>query len=109
MLIHEIAEGGFSVGSESLAPGDEPRILTRVMTPPGALDDELRAEVVRRVNQEIVDALGEEFADPTRSLCLVDEATFSGGGVVVSFGDVMRWVGLDPDTRKPLAVGTEAA
>jgi phenylpyruvate tautomerase PptA (4-oxalocrotonate tautomerase family) len=109
MLIHELPEGSFSIGSEPLSSGDEPRILTRVMTPPGALDDERRAEVVRRVNEEIVDALGGEFADPTKSLCLVDELTFSGGGIVVSFSDVMRWVGLDPETRQPIAAGAEAA
>lgn len=110
MLIHELPEGSFSIGSEPLSAGDEPRILTRVTTPPGALDDERRAEVVKRVNQEIVDALGEEFADVTKSFCLVDErCTFSGGGVVVSFADVMRWVGLDPETRQPIAAGTEAA
>jgi phenylpyruvate tautomerase PptA (4-oxalocrotonate tautomerase family) len=105
MLIHEMPEGSFSIGSEPLSSGSEPRILTRVNTPRGALDDERRAEVVRRVNQEIVDALGEEFADPTKSMCLVDELTFSGGGIVVSFEDVMRWVGLDPETREPLMVG----
>jgi len=104
MLIHEMPEGNFSVGSEPLSSGGDPRVLTRVVTPHGALDDERRAEVVRRVNQEVVDALGDEFADPTKSICLVGEFTFSGGGIVVTFDDVMRWVGLDPETRKPLAV-----
>lgn len=109
MLIHELPDGGFSIGGEPLSRGDEPRILTRVLTPPGALDDERRAEVVKRVNEEIVDALGAEFAEPTRSLCLVGELAFSGGGILVSFGDVMRWVGLDPETRKPLAATAGAA
>lgn len=102
MLIHEVPEGNFSVGSEPLSSGLEPRVLTRVVTPHGALDDERRAEVVRRVNHEVVEALGEEFADPTRSICLLGELTFSGGGIVVTFDDVMRWVGLDPETRQPL-------
>lgn len=110
MLIHEMPEGSWSIGSEPLLADAPPRILTRVTTPPGALDDELRAEVVRRVNQEIVDALGEEFADVTKSICLVDEhTTFSGGGIVVGFDDVMRWVGLDPETREPIAAGAHAA
>jgi hypothetical protein len=57
----------------------------------------------------VVDALGEEFADPTKSICLVGELTFSGGGIVVTFDDVMRWVGLDPETREPLTVAQAPA
>ncbi|MFL5911552.1 MAG: 4-oxalocrotonate tautomerase family protein [Gaiellaceae bacterium] len=109
MLIHEVAEGNFSVGSEPLSSEGEARVLTRVVTPHGALDDERRAEVVRRVNHEVVEALGEEFADPTKSICLVGELTFSGGGIVVTFDDVMRWVGLDPETREPLTAAQTPA
>lgn len=109
MLIHEMPPGSFSIGSEPLSSGDEPRILTRVMVPPGALSDELRAELVRRVNLELVETLGEEFTDVTKSLCLVDEScVFSGGGIVVSYADVMRWVGLDPETREPLPAMAES-
>jgi hypothetical protein len=62
------------------------------------------------VNEEIVAAVGQELADPTKNICLIDEQTnFSGGGIVVSFEDVMRFVGLDPETRQPLAAGVDAA
>ena len=109
MLIHELPEGGWSIGSELLSAGDH-RVLTRVSVPPGALTDELRAELASRVNEEIVAAVGQELADPTKNICLIDEQTnFSGGGIVVSFEDVMRFVGLDPETRQPLAAGVDAA
>jgi phenylpyruvate tautomerase PptA (4-oxalocrotonate tautomerase family) len=94
MLIHEMPAGSWSVGSEILTADEGPRVLTRVNVPHGSLNDERRAEVAARVNREVVDALGEELADPTKSFCLIVEQTFSGGGIVVSFADLVQWLGL---------------
>src|SRR5437764_3886873 len=92
MLIHEMPEGSWSVGSRVISAADEPRVLTRVTVPRGAMDDERRAAIASRVNQEIVDALGDALADPTKSICVLDDgSTFSGGGMVASFDQIMSW------------------
>jgi phenylpyruvate tautomerase PptA (4-oxalocrotonate tautomerase family) len=110
MLIHELPEGSWSIGSVPLSAGEPPRVLTRVMVPQGSLNDERRAELVARVNEEVVGALGEDVADPTKSICLVDEqCTFSGGGIVVSFADIMRWLDLEPESREVVTTGADAA
>jgi phenylpyruvate tautomerase PptA (4-oxalocrotonate tautomerase family) len=96
MLIHEMPAGSWSVGSEVLTPELGRRIVTRVAVPHGAVDDEKRRDIVARVNAEIVSALGEEFADPTKSFCLIEENTFSGGGQLVSFEQLVEWLGLQP-------------
>jgi phenylpyruvate tautomerase PptA (4-oxalocrotonate tautomerase family) len=94
MLIHEVPEGSWSVGSQVQSRGDEPRVLTRVSMPHGSLNDERRADIAMRVNREVVNALGNQFTDPTKSFCLISEQTFSGGGIVVSFADLVQWLGL---------------
>jgi phenylpyruvate tautomerase PptA (4-oxalocrotonate tautomerase family) len=105
MLIHEIPDGGWSVGSKVLS-ANEPRVFTRVSVPPDSLNDERRADVVARVNREIVDALGEEYSDPMRNFCLVDESsTFSGGGIIVNFEQLIQWLELDLGDREPVAAG----
>lgn len=98
MLIHEMPEGSWSVGSAVLSDADEPRVLTRVVVPQGAMDDERRAAIASRVNAEIVDVLGDTLADPTRSICVLDDSsTFSGGGMVASFDQIMSWIRSDGD------------
>jgi phenylpyruvate tautomerase PptA (4-oxalocrotonate tautomerase family) len=94
MVIHDVPVGSWSTGSEVLTADDVPRILTRVAVPQGALDDEKRRDIVARVNAEIVRALGDEFTDPTKSFCLIEENTFSGGGHVVTFDQLVEWLGL---------------
>jgi phenylpyruvate tautomerase PptA (4-oxalocrotonate tautomerase family) len=94
MLIHEVPEGSWSVGSQVQSASDEPRVLIRVSVPHGSVDDARRADIAMRVNREVVNALGDQFADPTKSFCLISEQTFSGGGIVVSFGDLVQWLGL---------------
>jgi phenylpyruvate tautomerase PptA (4-oxalocrotonate tautomerase family) len=94
MLIHEVPEGSWSVGSQVQSRGDEPRVLTRVSVPHGSLTDERRADIAMRVNREVVNALGDQFTDPTKSFCLISEQTFSGGGIVVSFADLAQLLGL---------------
>jgi phenylpyruvate tautomerase PptA (4-oxalocrotonate tautomerase family) len=105
LLIHEVPAGSWSVGSEPLTPEDGARVLTRVSVPHGSLDDEKRREIVARVNAEVVAALGEEFTDPTRSFCLIAENDFSGGGHLVSFEQLVEWLGLPHlahgDRREP--------
>jgi phenylpyruvate tautomerase PptA (4-oxalocrotonate tautomerase family) len=104
MFITELPAGSWSVGGE-LVGSEQPRFLTRVSVPPGSLDDERRAEVVARVNDAIVQALGED-PGAINNWCHVDEdRTFSGGGRIVSFADLMRFVGLDPEApRRPVGV-----
>jgi phenylpyruvate tautomerase PptA (4-oxalocrotonate tautomerase family) len=94
MLIHEVPEGSWSVGSQVQSTADGPRVLTRVSVPHGSLNDERRADIAMRVNREVVNALGDQFTDPTKSFCLISEQTFSGGGMVVSFADLIQWLGL---------------
>lgn len=94
MLIHEMPEGSWSIGGHVLSGDNGPRVLTRVSVPYGSLNEERRAEVAARINREVVDALGEELADPTKSFCLIAEQTFSGGGVVVDFAQLVLWLGL---------------
>jgi phenylpyruvate tautomerase PptA (4-oxalocrotonate tautomerase family) len=94
MVIHEVPSGSWSAGSEVLTADDVPRILTRVSVPHGSMTDEKERDIVARVNAEIVDALGEEFTDPTKSFCLIEEKTFSGGGHVVNFEQLVEWLGL---------------
>jgi hypothetical protein len=96
MLINEVPDGGWSVGGQILSGGHKPRVLTRVSVPHGSLTDERRTDIATRVNREVVNALGEEFSDPTKSFCLISEQTFSGGGIVVNFDDLAQWLGL-PD------------
>jgi hypothetical protein len=86
--------GSWSIGSEVLTGDDGPRVLTRVNVPHGSLNDERRADVAARVNREVVDVLGEELGDPTNSFCLIVEQTFSGGGIVVDFADLVQWLDL---------------
>jgi phenylpyruvate tautomerase PptA (4-oxalocrotonate tautomerase family) len=115
MMIHEIPAGSWSVGSEILS-ADEPRVLTRVSVLHGSMDDERRADITARVNREVVSALGEELTDPTKSFCLISEETFSGGGIVVNFPDLMRWLGLEhvleereeKEASEPVAAGSPA-
>jgi phenylpyruvate tautomerase PptA (4-oxalocrotonate tautomerase family) len=94
MVIHEVPLGSWSVGSEVLTAGDVPRILTRVSVPHGSMSDDKERDIAARVNAEIVSALGEEFTDPTKSFCLIEETTFSGGGHVVDFEQLVEWLGL---------------
>jgi hypothetical protein len=110
MLIHEMPEGSWSVGSQVRSRGDEPRVLTRVSVPHGSLNDERRADIAMRVNREVVNALGDQFTDPTKSFCLISEQTFSGGGIVVSFADLVQWLGLPhlQDRDEPAATPTPA-
>jgi phenylpyruvate tautomerase PptA (4-oxalocrotonate tautomerase family) len=110
MLIHEVPEGSWSVGSQVQSRGDEPRVLTRVSMPHGSLNDERRADIAMRVNREVVNALGDQFTDPTKSFCLISEQTFSGGGIVVSFADLVQWLGLPHllDRRDPAAPSAPA-
>jgi phenylpyruvate tautomerase PptA (4-oxalocrotonate tautomerase family) len=111
MMIYEMPEGGWSIGGKVLSSGEEPRVLTRVSVPHGALDDERRADIAARVNREVTNALGEPFKDPTTSFCLISEQTFSGGGIVVSFADLVQWLGLphrqdrDANAAEPIAAG----
>jgi phenylpyruvate tautomerase PptA (4-oxalocrotonate tautomerase family) len=94
MLIHEMPEGSWSVGSEVRTAEDEPRIVTRVGVPHGSMSDEKRRDIVARVNAEIVKVLGEEFTDPTKAFCLIAESVFSGGGQVVPFKSLMDVLGI---------------
>ena len=96
MLIHEVPEGNWSIGGRVQSSTDEPRVLTRISVPHGSMDDARRADIAMRVNREVVNALGVQFTDPTKSFCLISEQTFSGGGTVVSFDDLVQWLGL-PD------------
>jgi phenylpyruvate tautomerase PptA (4-oxalocrotonate tautomerase family) len=105
MLIHEVPEGSWSVGGELLASGEEPRVLTRVSVPHGALNRERTEAVAARVNEEVVAALGEGFADPTKSFCVIEEKQFSGGGVVAGFEDIMRWLGLEREPAQAAGNG----
>jgi phenylpyruvate tautomerase PptA (4-oxalocrotonate tautomerase family) len=111
MLIHEVPEGNWSVGSQVRSRRDEPRVLTRVSMPHGSLNDERRADIAMRVNREVVNALGDQFTDPTKSFCLMSEQTFSGGGIVVSFADLVQWLGLPHqlDSHDPAAPSAPAA
>ena len=93
MLIHEVPEGGWSVGSKALSVS-EGRVLTRVAVLHGSMTEQKRADLAARVNEEVVRALGEEFADPTKSFCLIEEHTFSGGGKVVTFAQLVELLGL---------------
>jgi phenylpyruvate tautomerase PptA (4-oxalocrotonate tautomerase family) len=110
MLIHEVPEGSWSVGSQVRSRGDEPRVLTRVSVPYGSLNDERRADIAMRVNREVVNALGDQFTDPTKSFCLISEQTFSGGGIVVGFADLVQWLGLPHllDSDEPAATSSPA-
>jgi phenylpyruvate tautomerase PptA (4-oxalocrotonate tautomerase family) len=107
MLIHEIPTGNWSVGSEVRGVDDEPRILTRVVVPHGALTDKKRRDIVARVNAEVVNVLGEEFTNPIKSFCLIDESLFSGGGQIVTFEqlvellDLPQMVDSDGEEAKP--------
>ena len=109
MLIHEVPDGSWSVGSQVQSRG-EPRVLTRVSVPHGSLNDERRADIAMRVNREVVNALGDQFTDPTKSFCLISEQTFSGGGIVVSFADLVQWLGLPHllDRDEPAAASAPA-
>ncbi|OMC51532.1 hypothetical protein A5747_23010 [Mycobacterium sp. IS-836] len=110
MLIHEMPEGSWSVGSQVQSRSDEPRVLTRISVPHGSMDDARRADIAMRVNRELVDALGDQFTDPTKSFCLISEQTFSGGGIVVSFDDLVQWLGLPhlADRDQPAAASAPA-
>ncbi|OMC49611.1 hypothetical protein [Mycobacterium sp. IS-1264] len=110
MLIHEVPEGNWSIGSRVRSGTDEPRVLTRISVPHGSMDDARRADIAMRVNREVVDALGDQFTDPTKSFCLISEQTFSGGGTVVSFDDLVQWLGLPHlvDGDQPAAASAPA-
>jgi phenylpyruvate tautomerase PptA (4-oxalocrotonate tautomerase family) len=113
MLIHEMPAGSWSVGSEVLAAEDVPRIVTRVAVPHGAMNDEKRRDIVARVNAEVVSALGEDFTDPTKAFCLIEEMTFSGGGQVVTFEQLVQLLGLphlaEGDAQEDVALAAGAA
>jgi len=113
MLIHEMPPGSWSVGSEVRTAQDEPRVVTRVAVPHGALNDRKRQDIVARVNAEVVNVLGEEFTNPTKSLCLIEENLFSGGGRVVTFEQLVELLGLqhvvDGDEAPATPVGAGAA
>jgi phenylpyruvate tautomerase PptA (4-oxalocrotonate tautomerase family) len=94
MLIHEIPTGNWSVGSEVRHADDEPRIVTRVAVPHGSLTDKKRRDIVARVNAEVVKVLGEEFTNPVKSFCLIDESLFSGGGQIYTFEQLVELLDL---------------
>jgi phenylpyruvate tautomerase PptA (4-oxalocrotonate tautomerase family) len=113
MLIHEMPAGSWSVGSEVRTAQDEPRVVTRVAVPHGALNDRKRRDIVARVNAEVVSVLGEEFTDPTKSFCLIEENLFSGGGQIVTFPQLVELLGLphmvDGDEEAATSVGAASA
>jgi phenylpyruvate tautomerase PptA (4-oxalocrotonate tautomerase family) len=59
-----------------------------------SMTDKKRNDIVATVNAEVVNVLGEEFTDPTKSFCLIDEMTFSGGPMVVTFEQLVELLDL---------------
>jgi phenylpyruvate tautomerase PptA (4-oxalocrotonate tautomerase family) len=99
MFIREQPPGSFSVGGEAVSSDDEPRFFTRVSTPQGALDPERRAAVAKAVHHAIARAIGRDPSElgPFNQFCWIDETcTVSGGGRVVTFGELMGLLGLTP-------------
>jgi hypothetical protein len=78
-----------------------------LVVPQGALTDKKRRDIVARVNAEVVNVLGEEFTNPIKSFCLIDESLFSGGGQIVTFEqlvellDLPQMVDSDGEEAKP--------
>ena len=102
VLIHEMPEGTWSVGSEVLAPPDEHRILTRVTVPHGAAKDGQRERIAAGVNEEIVVALGDDFVDPLKSFCIIQEGDFAGGSTLVDYAQLVQMLeGEDGDGARP--------
>jgi phenylpyruvate tautomerase PptA (4-oxalocrotonate tautomerase family) len=107
MFIREQPAGEFSVGGEVLTAEDRPRFFTRISTPQGALDPERRAALVACVHEEVARALGKEPTDlgPLDQWCWIDETnTPSGGGQLVTFEDIMGFLGLDIGGRNPVEI-----
>jgi hypothetical protein len=75
---------------------------------PFAVADPLFNAVLVRAGEDlgrIVEALGED-PGAINNWCHVDEdRTWSGGGTIVSFADIARFLGIDPEARPPVPAG----
>lgn len=111
MFIFEVDGDSWSVGGEPVTADPQARFLTRVTVPAGSMNDERREWIAARVQREIVAALGYD-PGPINTFCLINEVptgNWSGGGLVVSFADVMRMLGLEERIfRYPAAAVREA-
>ena len=109
VLMHEMPQASWSVGGEILRP-DSPRVLTRVAVPHGAVNDRKRAAIAAGVHEEVQAVLGEEFADVTKSFCVIEEHAFAGGSTLVDYEDLVRILNEDGagDDRTQRPMGARA-
>ena len=90
VLIQEMPRGTFSTGGQRLGDADRPRVLVRVTVAVGAATDDSRAAIAAGINHALVATLGEEFSDPRKSMCVIEEQPVAGGANIVSYPDLRR-------------------
>jgi phenylpyruvate tautomerase PptA (4-oxalocrotonate tautomerase family) len=89
LLWHEPEVWG--IGGRTISDGEPPRYVVRVTVPAASLDDEKRAEIVRRVTQvlaEVDEDPGRMFGLPIASFVLLNEIPEGNWG---SLGQVFRF------------------
>ena len=87
----------WSIGGKTLGPGDAPPFMVRVGIPAASLNDEKRAEIVKRVTQVLADADENPerfYAAPPASFIVIDElreGNLGSAGMVFRFHDIVSY------------------
>ena len=88
----------WSIGGRPVQPGERPFYAVRVSMPAASLDDEKRAEVVRRVTKVLAEAdddPGRFYQAPPVSFVLINEVpegNWGSAGMVFRFPDIVSYI-----------------
>lgn len=88
----------WSIGGRPVQPGERPFFAVRVSMPAASVDDEKKAEVVRRVTKVLADADDDPdrfYAAPPVSFVLINEVpegNWGSAGMIFRFEDVVSYI-----------------
>ncbi|MBF6172570.1 tautomerase family protein [Nocardia blacklockiae] len=95
LVVHEI--DAWFVGGRPLPAGEKPKYVVRVGVPAGSMNDDKRADIVRRVTRVLADADAEpaRFADAATAWVHIDEipeGNWGARGEIVRIEDIAALV-----------------
>ncbi len=65
--------------------------------------------MARRINEQVVDILGERFQNPTTNMFIIGEHTFGGGAAIVDLPELQRMIAGDGAGQQSAQATSQAA